>query len=144
MRQAVTLGWSPGHPKAICQNLEVLRRFTQFTYEFDNVAFIDWFEGRTGVQVSWCPCGWDHIRNRQHRWFDAAKDAGGKCNWENKKQAYCLPAPPNEETWRQSLRGQMQDAWELWHEHLATPVVIGHEADFVTKPELEPVQLSLF
>jgi hypothetical protein len=116
MRQAVQHGFRPVGPNHICQDRDILKRFSEFTYEFTNAAFIDWFEGRTGVQVSWCPCGWDHIRDRQHRWFDPAKDAGGKCHWESKKTAFCLPAPPNEEPWRQSLRGQMQDAWEIFRE----------------------------
>lgn len=113
MRQAVKLGYRLAHPKQICQDIEILQRFTEFDYDLSHLAFIDYFEGRTGVKISWCQCGWDHIRNRRHDW--ATWDEFTDCQWANKIAIWSQPNP-NDELWRRIIRAQMQDCWELYCE----------------------------
>jgi hypothetical protein len=113
MRQAARLGFPLCHPRQICQDIAILQQFTEFDYDLSNPEFVDYFEGRTGVKISWCQCGWDHMRNRKHDW--ATWDEFTDCEWARKIAIWSQPNP-NDEPWRIIIRAQMKDCWELWCE----------------------------
>jgi hypothetical protein len=145
MRQAVELGFRASTPHHVCMDHAILERFSRFDYDLQDVEFVRYFEARAGVQISWCPCGHDHIRDVVHSWVKLGF-VPGQCGWEKKLAAYSLPPKPLEQRWQRILRGQIQDAWEVWLETREGPGTVLTGVTELVAPvvEREVLQLSLF
>lgn len=87
-------GWKRSHPEMICQDLDVLLRITELSYDLNDMNFVHYFEGRTGHKITKCVCGWAQVKK--------------SCANPN------LPAEPVPDISWQYRRGRLQDSWELY------------------------------
>lgn len=86
-------GWRRSHPQQICQDIEVLERVTDFTFDATNEDFLDYFTSRTG-----------------YAWRKA------DCGPERMKQI--IADQSINDRWLRIMRAKLQDCWELYHRHV--------------------------
>lgn len=87
-------GWIRPHPQTICQEVSVLEQVTAFDYVLTD-DFVKYFEARTGVRITECECGFQHVVD-----------------------VLANPDVSLSETdhWRLT-RAKLQDAWELYRDN---------------------------
>jgi hypothetical protein len=103
MRFTQQTGFRRSGPNAICQDHEALLAVREFTFDLQDEDFVRYFEGRTGVAITWSPrCGY------------AAPFACSDKEW----QQVCRDTMQGDETFQRIIRGKLEDAWELWQAEL--------------------------
>ena len=72
---------------AIEQDVKVLLSMRTFNFDINNIAFVRYFEGRTGHSITTCQCGWAEVVK--------------------------LITNPPDDVWR-ITRAKLQDCWDLF------------------------------
>jgi len=114
-------GWKRPFPLQICQDLDALEKVHIFTYDLDDEKFVDYFEERTGLMISFFrpepgdmdPDGDDVVFRNM-----GGKLCGGtlyKGSWEETWDLNRASTPvPEGMRWVQLTKAQLQDCWELY------------------------------
>ena len=96
-------GYKRSGPNAICQDIEALLAVREFSFDLTDEDFVRYFEDRTGVRITWSPrCDYEHP-------FACADKEWAKA---------CADIMADDDTPTRILRGQLEDAWELWQAEL--------------------------
>ena len=99
-------GYKRSGPVAICQDIEALLAVRQFSFDLTDEDFVRYFEDRTGVRITWSPrCGYKHPNPP----FACSDKEWAKV---------CADIMADDDTPTRILRGQLEDAWELWQAEL--------------------------
>lgn len=148
-RQGVRLGFRAFGPVHLCQDIAVLERFTEFTYDLDDAAFVAYFQARCGLQIRSCGCCLPGYR--WQGWPEGTAQlwpCPAGC-WERRKAEMDRASVPRDRVER-IRKGQLQDAWEIYLGGLPVSAVPAERASLVIDPgfgrEAVPVeiQMSLF
>jgi hypothetical protein len=94
------------HPAELCQDLDVLAKAWNWTFNLGDLVFVEYFQKRTGIMITWSPRS--TYQNPE------------VCSLEEWDQI-CRDIMHGKDTADHILRSKLEDVWEIWNDKSHTP-----------------------
>jgi hypothetical protein len=94
------------HPAELCQDLDVLAKAWNWTFNLGDLVFVEYFQKRTGIMITWSS--------------SSTYQKPEVCSLEEWHKI-CQSIMHGKETVDHILRAKLEDVWEIWNDRSHEP-----------------------